>query len=115
MIYGWLLELEDAFNTAGLDASIAFDPDRGPGVRVGAPALAWDDHAPRAACGDVTRGDVTVIVHVVAHGWAPEQLIQQLADTETVLAALPGSWRARAVEPAPGDVTLPEYRVTIER
>lgn len=115
MLADWLTELETAFTVAGLDARVTFAPDRGPGVVIGPPALAWADHTPRVACGDLTRGDVTVIVHVISHGWAPEQLTTQLDDVERVLAAVPESWRARDVAFAPGDVTLPEYRVTIER
>lgn len=115
MLFEWLLELESALSAAGLDARVTFAPDRGPGVVIGAPSGVWDDHAPRTACGDLTRADVTLVVHVIAHGWAPEQLAEQLADMETVLTALPEVWRPAGFEPAPGDVTLPEYRVTIAR
>lgn len=115
MIYTWLLELETALTAAGLDTRITFAPDRGPGVVIGAPSLAWDDHVPRVACGEPVRGDVSVIVHVIAQGWAPEQLEQQLSDAEDVLDAIPAAWRPREMSPAPGDTTLPEYRITIER
>lgn len=115
MLFDWLADLAGAFTAAGLDARVTFAPDRGPGVVVGAPSGSWDDHAPRVACGDLTRADISVTVHVMAHGWAPEQLKQHVDDLETVLAAVPFPWRPAAFEPAPGEVTVPEYRLILER
>jgi hypothetical protein len=106
-------ELADALAGAGLDARIATDPDRGPGVVVDLPSWDFAGRAVRAGCADLTPADLETTITVIGHGWAPEQIEALATDADTARAAVPPPWRPDRGEPAQAE--LPLYRITCTR
>lgn len=106
-------ELVEAVEAAGLQARTFADPDRGPGVVVKPPVLAWTNIT-ATGCGRMPYADVTVELVVVGAGYAPEQLEVWSEDAWTASQAVPDGWRVTGLT-ADDSGDSPTYTITVER